>query len=392
LKITENLAVSQQTISPVASVRGYRPELDAVRFLAFLFVFFAHEIPHDPSPTSFTNHLSPGGARIVFGIANMCTMGLCLFFALSAYLITNLLLKERDENMAVSVRKFYLRRILRIWPLYIFGILIGIAWAFAFLGGQHATGFAWYMLFAGNFYCASVGWFNNPMLPLWTISIEEQFYLIWPWAMRWFSRRDLVLCALVFILVANIKLFNFGQRHANTDYEVWCNAFVQFEMFAVGILLALARSHRKPGNVVAGVMLAISGPVLWFVACYTFQVKQAASMGLAISGFAMIVGYALIAVGCGAILQGFCMIGSSHIPKWAANLGKISYGLYVYHFLAIRLSFIPLLLLHIPYNVITSCALAFPLTILAAKLSYTHLESPFLRLKRRFEIVHSRPI
>jgi peptidoglycan/LPS O-acetylase OafA/YrhL len=86
------------------------------------------------------------------------------------------------------------------------------------------------------------------------------------------------------------------------------------------------------------------------------------------------------------------MIGPSHMPQWATNLGKISYGLYVFHFLAIRIASKLFERFHVPYSEGFSFPLALLLTILAAKLSYKWLEIPFLRLKRRFEIVHSRPI
>ncbi len=104
------------------------------------------------------------------------------------------------------------------------------------------------------------------------------------------------------------------------------------------------------------------------------------------------IAYALIALGCAAVLQGFCMIGPSHIPQWAAALGKISYGLYVYHVLAIAFAkafFDPSRGLAYQW---ASAALAFGLTATAAVISYEFFESPFLRLKRRFEILHSRPI
>ena len=102
--------------------------------------------------------------------------------------------------------------------------------------------------------------------------------------------------------------------------------------------------------------------------------------------------YALIALGCAAVLHGFCMIGPSHIPRWTASLGKISYGLYVYHFLVMALTSVFLNRLHIHPFSGASAAVSLLVTIVAAKLSYAWLESPFLRLKRRFEIVHSRPI
>jgi peptidoglycan/LPS O-acetylase OafA/YrhL len=230
------------------------------------------------------------------------------------------------------------------------------------------------------------------MSPLWSISVEEQFYLVWPWAMRWFSRRGLMICAIFFIVIANITLFILGQHHANTDTTVWYNTFVQFEMFAAGILLALAGKRLVPGGAVAGVILAISGMILWFIACFAFHAKQVSAEGLAVSGPSLVIGYALIALGCAAVLHGFCMIGPVHMPGWATNLGTISYGLYVFHSLAIDLAVALIRRIHIPCSGALSAALALALTILAAKLSYAWLESPFLRIKRQFEIIHSKPI
>jgi peptidoglycan/LPS O-acetylase OafA/YrhL len=138
--------------------------------------------------------------------------------------------------------------------------------------------------------------------------------------------------------------------------------------------------------------VALAGPALWFAACFFFHPKQPLAAGPATSGFALVAGFALIAIGCAAILQGFCMMGPSRMPRWAAQLGKISFGLYVYHVLAIEFAQVALSSLHGPLQIVVQLALALFLTIVAAILSYTFLESPFLRLKRRFEVVHTRPI
>jgi peptidoglycan/LPS O-acetylase OafA/YrhL len=370
--------------APKESVRGYRPELDVVRFIAFLLVFFHHLLPI-PS-------MEQSGWRILLSLYESCAMGLCLFFTLSAYLITGILLTEREDRGHISVRKFYIRRILRIWPLYFVGIASGIGIALMLHRASDILGFAWYLLFAGNLYCIFFGWLGNPFVPLWTISIEEQFYLIWPWAMRWFSRRNLFLCALFVIAVANLTLFQLSLRNADTDRVVWANTLVQFEMFATGILLALAKKYLAWKNFSFGLLLAWTGPLLWFMACYLFHIKQPAAAGRASGGAEMMIGYALVALGCAAILHGICMIGPSSMPRWATYLGKISYGLYVYHVLAIEFSQVVLASLRGIASVAASGALALLLTISAAILSFNYLESPFLRLKRRFEIVHSRPI
>lgn len=330
--------------------------------------------------------------RIRLGIAETCAMGLCLFFTLSAYLITSLLLRERECRSSISVRNFYVRRVLRIWPLYFWGIALGAGIALLGHSRDSASAVLWYLLFSGNIYCTLFGWLPNPMTLLWSISIEEQFYALWPWAMRWFSKRGLTACALVFIVVANITLFVLGQRHVVTETTVWTNTLVQFEMLATGILLALNSGRMGWHNPRVGSMLILLGPLLWFVACFVFEIKQPAEAGTAISGGTLMIGYALVAVGCAAILQGFCMIGPSHMPRWASELGKISYGLYVYQSLSIDFA-------HALFSSKTgllywvgSAAVAFGLTTAAAVLSYAYLEAPFLRLKRRFEYLHSKPI
>jgi peptidoglycan/LPS O-acetylase OafA/YrhL len=94
----------------MTSIRYYKPELDLLRLCAFLFVFFTHRLdlaPIDPAQYYWGHHISLVG---VFGVP--------LFFFLSAFLITELLTKEQDQFGKISVKSFYIRRILRIWPLY----------------------------------------------------------------------------------------------------------------------------------------------------------------------------------------------------------------------------------------------------------------------------------
>jgi peptidoglycan/LPS O-acetylase OafA/YrhL len=320
-----------------------------------------------------------------------CSTGLCLFFTLSAYLITSLLLTERQATATVSIKRFYIRRLLRIWPLYFFGIAIGFLIAVLTHRRNDVTGLLWYLLFAGNFYCMAFGWLANPMSPLWSISIEEQFYLLWPWAMRWLSRRMLTVSALFFIVAANITLFILSRIHA-TNPAVWTNTFVQFEMFAAGILLALKKKRVAQNQFGMGSVLVIAGPVLWYVAHFQLNARQPAGGMTAIGAVALIVAYGLIALGCAAILQGFCLIGPSRMPQWAVYLGKISYGLYVFHSLALEFAMACIRPGSRPIYLAASALSAFLLTVAAAVVSYQFLESPFLRFKQRFEIVHSKPI
>src|ERR1700690_2343892 len=117
-------AVKPQASSPASSpARFYRPELDALRFFAFLAVFVYHTSPSDP-PYYSARHIPC--AYLVAAASHAGAFGVDLFFLLSAYLITELLLRERDECGQVHLDSFYVRRILRIWPLYFLGILIAV--------------------------------------------------------------------------------------------------------------------------------------------------------------------------------------------------------------------------------------------------------------------------
>jgi peptidoglycan/LPS O-acetylase OafA/YrhL len=394
----KSIAIRPSTsISNLPQARGYRPELDGVRFLAFLLVFSSHSIAAFSSRSEqakgFLATFGAGSWHFLMLIDETCAMGLCLFFTLSAYLITNLLLTERETNGVISVRKFYIRRALRIWPLYWFGIALGMGLALASHRSGEITNFVWYLAFAGNIVVAAFGGFPNPMMILWSISIEEQFYLVWPWAMRWFSKRGLMLSALLFIVVANITLYVLASHHAQTDTTVWANTFVQFQMFGTGILLALATRRITWRHAGIGSLLVLIGPILWLIACSHFYAKQPVGMGPpVISGKSLMIGYGLIALGCATILQGFCMIGPTRMPRWAANQGKISYGLYVFHQLALAIAIGWCNRLHGFLFPLAMVMVALLLAEGAARLSYDYLELPFLRIKRRFEILHSRSL
>jgi peptidoglycan/LPS O-acetylase OafA/YrhL len=177
--------------------RVYFSNLDSLRFLAFLAVFIAHAGILFPISTDWFY-------RLYRLIISQGAYGVNFFFVLSGFLITYLLLLEKRKNGFVSIKTFYLKRILRIWPLYYIVMLISVFLlpvfiqaigadyiagnmrTFPNLGmliGEHAK--TWFLFFAGNFYRgAELGAVPFALGVLWSVCVEEQFYLFWPCIVR----------------------------------------------------------------------------------------------------------------------------------------------------------------------------------------------------------------
>jgi len=376
--------------------RFYHPELDRLRFFAFFVVFIHHVFPQDPAAYD----------RLGFflgKVAASCTLagslGVDLFFCLSSFLITTLLLREFDLRGGLDVRAFWVRRILRIWPLYFFFLGLTMLIVPLVLPKDHLDGLylVAFVLLAGNWICVAEGYPPSVAAPLWSVSIEEQFYLIWPLLLSIVTRRRLVHLAVGCLVIATatrVLAVQWGVAHPG----IWCNTFARLDPIAFGALFAVFnhnRSYSIPVSV--RVALAVAGlalpPLLLFVLgkdCFNSA-----------SG---ILFYPLIALACVFVLaavfkpgDGKDTNGSSRISTAFAYLGRISYGLYVFHALAIALalSWIPA----VPTESISQGAIRFTvrsaaaiiLTVVLAAVSYAFLEKPFLRLKKRFTYVQSTP-
>jgi peptidoglycan/LPS O-acetylase OafA/YrhL len=371
--------------------RFYRPELDVVRFLAFLLVFIHHVLPptYDPRLT----HLLKGFAPAFFILEDTFRYGLSLFFTLSAFLICELLIRERDIAGSVDVKQFYIRRILRIWPLYYFGLALGVAAAFGPEG--HLSDIArvgWFAVFLGAWNSAFHGFLTNPAGPLWSISVEEQFYVLAPWVVKYFNRKALYGFCAALLILSNSCVFYLGKTSAGDD-RIWADSFVQFECFAAGILLCLVLQHRLPALAAWHRLLLVLGCGLSWL-CASYLIAGHFSSLDSKSSWQIMCAYALIALGSVFIIAAFLGIDSKHLSAWAVYLGRISFGLYVYHAFAIYVTSVFLGRKVSFSNPIyyLKAVLAVGLTFLAAALSYRYLETPFLKMKKRHAIVESQPI
>jgi peptidoglycan/LPS O-acetylase OafA/YrhL len=363
----------------------YRPELDVLRFFAFFGVF----LYHFTRPVElYVQHGIPrwiavsGNALILGGV-----FGVDLFFALSAFLITELLLREKDKYGALDVRGFYIRRMLRIWPLYFF--VIGLSLIPALNPGHE---FTWryaiaFLLLAGNWSIILYGMPGRFAGILWTISIEEQFYLLWPPLVRKLPRNRIGLAAIGILIIATVTRVVIIALHGGVD-SVRFNTLARLDPIAAGILLAVALKGNVP-NFGLGARLGIiccGIAPLPFIANY-WEVNPPVRL----EWIPTLATFPVVAMCCTLILLGVLGI-SIQLPRFLVYLGKISYGLYVYHQLGNFLSgkVIPVHVLFLQLALRPVLALGF--TILLASASYAFLEKPFLKLKERFTRVDSRPI
>lgn len=366
--------------------RFWRPELDGLRFVAFLAVFVSHALPASAARWDALGPLAPLAATAVKAGA----WGVDLFFLLSAYLITELLRREWDATGTIALGRFWARRCLRIWPLYYaflaLHLLVLPHLGFAALPKDHAVA---YLLFGGNW--ATVWWGAPGTVSghLWSVSIEEQFYLAWPLLLLAPGRRRwtwLLAAAGVAAVATRILLGSRGAGHL----AFWNNTFVRLDPIVMGAALSLVLGGRTPAWTTAR-RLALGGVCMLVLA----------SMGLVLPAIERIptwvtqVRYPAVALLCAGLLVSLLGVEDGPLRRVFASrsavyLGRISYGLYVFHILGIEMA------QHLVGNrgrvgpFAAWQAVGLLLTVAMAALSYRFLEEPFLRLKERFAVVKSR--
>jgi peptidoglycan/LPS O-acetylase OafA/YrhL len=363
--------------------RFYQPELDGLRFYAFLGVFVCHSFPFE---AKFYARFSLPMPWLWGAIAKSGAAGVDLFFALSAFLITSILLRERQETGAISLRRFYLRRILRIWPLYFLLIAVAVVLSHT-MANQHLRWYyvAGYLLFVGNWVHAVFGRPESVCSPLWTVSIEEQFYLIWPVLMKILRRRGMIVAAIATFLLATVSRLGFMLAG-------WSGGFIYYgstsrcDSLALGILLALFADRLPRPSRGARWLLLAAGLTGWIVSSARLN-EQPGPVDMR-----MVWGRFIVSLSAGAILYA-CLDSHSLLVRgrWVVRLGKISYGLYMLHLTGILIA---LSLLHPGWGwqLLAAKGLGFVITVVLALASYRWIESPFLRLKDRFATVLSRPV
>ena len=346
------------------------PGLNGLRAIAALSVMWGHVFQY-----TFGNWGIKGCALPV--VAD----GVTLFFVISGFLITYLLLNEQKESNQVSIPKFYLRRILRIWPIYYLYLVVALT-----VTSTWNDPCVWYYIFFGaNIpFVLSIGiW---PIVHYWSIGVEEQFYLFWPWLVKFTHGKfkklvvtAIAVCSIWLLCKWGIYLV-YGK---NVIYRFFADTRFDCMMLgAIGAILYYNKSkwfNRLMSNCWLGLicllLLLFSQPWAWVIPA---PIRPQAL----------------------ALLSLVCIMSQLNHPiinlenRVCDFVGKISYGIYVIHQLFIFLlsCLYRNLEIQLPHGVDIAVIyiVVTAVTILVAWLSYRFYETPFLRLKNRFAVVQSQ--
>jgi len=367
------------TGASASAPRAYHYELDVLRCFGFLGVFVHHSFPHDPAFYA-AMCVPAAAARLISGVGMMGALGVDLFFLLSAYLVTTSFLHEKSRTGTLNVRSFYGRRALRIWPLY-FAFLAFAASMQWWVPGQHigwGAGLA-FIFMLGNWWIVFVGFPSSIIFPLWAVSVEEQFYLVWPWLARKLNKRGLMIAALVLLVTSNATRVYLA-LHNTWEQRMWTNTLARLDPFAVGVLLAIALGGKAPrlSRLARLAMFAAGLACYWLAANYWLIKADPLTLPR------VAVGYPVAALGACLLLLATLSDSAPFAPRPLVYLGRISYGLYVFHVLGLMVT--DFTIHHETSSFgryVMRNALALALAIVFATLSYYLLEKPFLRRKEK---------
>jgi peptidoglycan/LPS O-acetylase OafA/YrhL len=366
------------------SIHGRRiPALDGLRGIAILGVFFYHYAG------GLLNHGESAAYRVIGTALGLGWTGVDLFFVLSGFLITGILYDSQGKEN--YYRSFYARRALRIFPIYY--LFVAVCLLLAPWAGQHwKPAHLFFLVYLG--YPAALVWPSLvtssaiQVTHLWSLSVEEQFYMLWPWIVARVSRRDSLLHVCMGAGAAALGLRLVLYVLGCSSGWLYTLVFCRMDALAVGAAIALLlrgplaerlQSWSAPGLILAS--LAFAG-----ICLYRHTVDRNDPM-------IATVGYSMIAIGYGSLLL-FCLRAGS----WWARIcsigslrifGRYSYGLYLYHFpLSGLLGPLRSHFVNVTHSFVIGgiayLTMALLVNLLVAAASFHFIESPIMRMKERF--------
>lgn len=302
--------------------------------------------------------------------------GVDLFFLLSGFLITYLLLAERARFGRIDLKSFYVRRILRIWPLYY--LCVAMVPVLHHYYREPMPNVWQFVTFAGNFELMRHGWSSTAVNHLWSICIEEHFYLVWPLLVGLAPVRRLpTLFGVVMLLSVLVRLYYFWFV-PNSYMGLYLHTFSRWDILALGSLFAYAAYYRVLRVQVprAARGLIYLGGMLLFVNDVYGEWNTVFAVITKRYVYALLAAFAL-----GHILYAPDSFVRWHRPTPFHYFGKISYGIYMYHGFVILFLVQEFPWFHNWFFV--GWVLVF--TLIVAAVSYELVEKPLLRLKKHFD-------
>ncbi|RIL06909.1 MAG: hypothetical protein DCC71_05030 [Proteobacteria bacterium] len=384
------------------------PRLDGLRGAAILLVILYHVTHYGLARGPFERALTV--------LPSIGWSGVDLFFVLSGFLITGILLRTKGGGS--YFRAFYARRVLRIFPLY-YAVLAFFLFAVPRIElfapandfwhpGAAREGF-WYWLYLSNVKVSLAGAWQHQTLDItWSLAIEEHFYLLWPLVVaRVAERRLLAVCAALFAgaLAVRVALVAAGAPPLAAYTLTPCRV----DTLAVGAALAIA-AHRRGGLafLAAPARRALPIAAALFAACYAwvratlpgaapgggYEAATAHALAFTTHPLMQTAGYSLLCVVYGALLVVVATAPPGGVAarcfeqRWLRRVGEVSYGMYLFHLFVALLALALFAPGRYPDHYVPAqlffWALVIGITYALARLSWTVFESPLLRLKRHF--------
>lgn len=348
---------------------GHRPVLDGVRGLSILLVLVHH-----------TEFIKP----ISFSVLRGGFLGVDIFFVLSGFLITSILFEEFEDTGRLSFRRFYMRRILRLLPavgaVLLFSAAVGAVIGFDRLGLS-----AWRVLSIVGYFTNWVRAYETPHLwfltHFWSLAIEEQFYLVWPFVLFALLRSRMtrrgVLLTVTALILASVVLMAALHSSGATTLRLYTGSDTRAHSLLVGcwFSLALHWGYLRTESWKRYQPFAIFSLIVLFAA--VFLVRSGTEVLYLGGSF-------VVAVCAGILILALVVSDQNRLTEIFTDplllwLGKRSYGLYIWHWPFFYLcSYLKRPAIAIPCAVITALA--------AAAISYKFIELPFLRMKERFSV------
>jgi peptidoglycan/LPS O-acetylase OafA/YrhL len=354
------------------------PQLDSLRFFAMLAVLIAHNA--DP-------RLFPW----IFGTFPWATLGVRLFFVLSGFLITGILLDCRDladatsQNRLFLIRQFYFRRFLRIFPIYY--LVLAVVFAVNLYPAREI--WIWLVTYTSNIYISRHGHWIGSLGHFWTLAVEEQFYICWPWLVLFAPRKWLTpMLSFAIVLAPLYRFFAVTTYPADFANGVMAKSTFTFsclDSLAAGALLAVISQSISRREMIPKFLNRIILPmgIIFFMVVFLLHYYKIDSIAYYVFSdlFCTIIFCWLVS----SASRGFNGIAGSLLEfHLLIYLGKITYGVYVYH------NFVPALLSLIigtayDRRSLSHFILSIAVTLAVASLSWHLVEQPINNLKGYFK-------